>query len=311
MAKKININTLINMKNKEEKVAWLTAYDLSFARAVEQAGIDMILVGDSGAMTMLGYSTTNPVTMDEMVMMASAVRRGAPDTFVIGDMPQGSYEISKSLAIKNALRFIKECGCDAIKLEGGQRVSDKVKAIVDGGILVFGHLGLTPQSAASFGGYRVQCKDLISFETTLKDAIGLQNAGICALLLEAMPTEPARQITKSLKIPVYGIGAGSGVDGQLLILHDMVGQYHAFRPWFAKGYIPDVIDDFVAHLKNLPDIRMAGREMRSDGTAKLIELAVALYIKEVKSGQFPEEEFCYPITEKELNELKKSPLWKE
>ncbi len=157
---KININRLQKMKRDQDPVAWITSYDLPFAYVAEQAGVDMILVGDSGGMVQLGYKTTNPVTMDEMITMAKTARRGAPDTFLIGDMPQGSYEVGEKEAIINSLRFIKEADCDAVKLEGGIRMAPKVKAISDAGILCMGHLGLTPQSSASFGGYRVQGKTL-------------------------------------------------------------------------------------------------------------------------------------------------------
>ena len=170
---KKGIKDFNKMKRKGEAVAWVTAYDYPFSYCAEQAGIDMILIGDSGGMVQLGYETTNPVSMNEMLTMAKSVRKGAPNTFIIGDMPQGSYEISTTLAVENALRFIKEAGCDAIKCEGGIRVADKVKAIVDAGILVCGHLGLTPQSTSSFGGYKVQGKSRSSFESILKDALAL------------------------------------------------------------------------------------------------------------------------------------------
>ena len=209
MAKKLNLKSLQKMKREGTPISWITSYDLPFASAAENAGIDMILVGDSGGMVQLGYETTNPVTMDEMIVLAKSARRGAPNTFIVGDMPQGSYEISKEKAVENAMRFVKEAGCDAIKLEGGRRVIDKVKAIVDAGILVVGHLGLTPQSTSSFGGYNVQGKTLKSFDETMEDALALQDAGVMALLLEAMPFEPAGQIAKQLDIPVLGIGAGN------------------------------------------------------------------------------------------------------
>ena len=164
---KVNVKTLKKMKNEGIPVTWITAYDLPFASAAENAGIDMILVGDSGGMVQLGYETTNPVTMDEMITLSKSARRGAPNTFIIGDMPQGSYEVCKEKAVENAMRFIKESRCDAVKCEGGRRVADKIKAIVDAGILVFGHLGLTPQSTSSFGGYNVQGKTIESFEETV------------------------------------------------------------------------------------------------------------------------------------------------
>ena len=166
---KVNIKKLQKMKRDQTPVAWITSYDLPFAYVAEQAGVEMILVGDSGGMVQLGYKTTNPVTMDEMITMAKTARRGAPDTFLIGDMPQGSYEVGEKEAIINSLRFLKEADCDAVKLEGGKRMATKVKAISDAGILVMGHLGLTPQSSASFGGYRVQGKTIKTFETILQE----------------------------------------------------------------------------------------------------------------------------------------------
>lgn len=298
------------MKATGEPITWITAYDLPFASAAENAGIDMILVGDSGGMVQLGYETTNPVTMDEMIVLAKSARRGAPNTFIVGDMPQGSYEISKEKAVENAMRFVKEAGCDAIKLEGGRRVIDKVKAIVDAGILVVGHLGLTPQSTSSFGGYNVQGKSLKSFEETMDDALALQEAGVMALLLEAMPSAPAAQIAKQLDIPVLGIGAGNEVDGQLIIMHDMMGFYQSFRPWFAKCYVPQVIHEFAAGLKDVEDMKQYGREHRKDGLFAIAEMAIAKYVEEVKARQFPSEEYIYPIKEEQLAEIKQSKYWK-
>ena len=310
MKKKLNLKSLQKMKQTGEPITWITAYDLPFASAAENAGIDMILVGDSGGMVQLGYETTNPVTMDEMIVLAKSARRGAPNTFIVGDMPQGSYEISKEKAVENAMRFVKEAGCDAIKLEGGRRVIDKVKAIVDAGILVVGHLGLTPQSTSSFGGYNVQGKSLKSFEETMDDALALQEAGVMALLLEAMPSAPAAQIAKQLDIPVLGIGAGNEVDGQLIIMHDMMGFYQSFRPWFAKCYVPQVIHEFAEGLKDVEDMKQYGREHRKDGLFAIAEMAIAKYVEEVKSRQFPSEEYIYPIKEEQLAEIKQSKYWK-
>ena len=310
MKKKLNLKSLQKMKQTGEPISWITSYDLPFASAAENAGVDMILVGDSGGMVQLGYETTNPVTMDEMSVLAKSARRGAPNTFIVGDMPQGSYEISKEKAVENAMRFVKEAGCDAIKLEGGRRVIDKVKAIVDAGILVVGHLGLTPQSTSSFGGYNVQGKTLKSFDETMEDALALQEAGVMALLLEAMPSAPAAQIAKQLHIPVLGIGAGNEVDGQLIIMHDMMGFYQSFRPWFAKCYVPDVIHDFAAGLKEVDDMKQYGREHRKDGLFAIAEMAIAKYVEEVKSRKFPSEEYIYPIKDEQLAEIKQSKYWK-
>lgn len=310
--KKITVLELNKMKKEKELVAWITAYDLPFAYTAEQAGIDMILVGDSGGMVQLGYKTTNPVTMDEMILLSQSARRGAPNTFIIGDMPQGSYEPSSEDAVRNALRFIKESHCDCIKLEGGSRVVDRIKAIVDAGILVMGHLGLTPQSTSSFGGYKVQGKTIDSFDSIMEDAISLQESGAFAILLEAMPTEPAGQIAKNLKIPIYGIGAGSAVDGQLVIMHDLMGFYQSFRPWFAKCYIPEVVNEFADQLKNVQNIRETGRALRRDGLLLLAEMAVSKYVRDVKiTKSFPGTEYSYAITEEELSNLRTSKYWRE
>ncbi|MCK9428801.1 MAG: 3-methyl-2-oxobutanoate hydroxymethyltransferase [Candidatus Omnitrophica bacterium] len=307
---KLNIFKMNAMKKEGIPVAWVTAYDYPMAYCAEKAGVDMILVGDSGGMVQYGYSNTNPIVMDEMIMMAKAVRRGAPNTFIIGDMPQGSYEISDEDAVRNALRFIKEAGCDAIKLEGGCRVSSRIEAIVNSGILVMGHLGLTPQSTQSFGGYKVQCKDLESFVETIDDASCLEKAGVFSILLEAIPTEPGWAITKKCKVPVYGVGAGSKVDGQLLIMHDLLGLYPTFRPYFSKCYIPDASKLYFQHINNhATNIIIYGRETKNDGLLFLITHAIEQYVKEVREGIFPTEEFCYPIKKEELDLLKESDLW--
>ena len=309
--KKISLLKLNNMKRNKEPVAWVTAYDLPFAYVAEQAGTDMILVGDSGGMVQLGYETTNPVTMDEMIILASSAHRGAPNTFLIGDMPQGSYESSERDAVINSLRFIKEADCDAVKCEGGKRVAKKITAMVDAGILVMGHLGLTPQSTPSFGGYRVQGKTKKSFDETFQDALALQKAGVFAILLEAIPSEPAGQIAKHLDIPVYGIGAGSKVDGQLVIIHDLMGFYQPFRPWFAKCYIPDVAQEFSDYIASLGDLKKVGREDRKDGLLVLAEMAVKKYIEDVKNKVFPGKGYSYAIEDEELKALKSSKMWKK
>ena len=308
---KRTLTDLVKMKEQGTPAAWVTAYDVPFAHAAERAGVDMILVGDSGGMVQLGYQTTNPVTMDEMIVLAKAARRGAPNTFIIGDMPQGSYEPGPRDAILNAMRFVKEAGSDAIKCEGGQRQVRQVKAMVDAGILVMGHLGLTPQSTASFGGYRVQGKSRESFEKTLDDALALQEAGVFAILLEAMPEEPAAQIARQLRIPIYGIGAGGKLDGQLLIMHDLVGFYQPFRPWFAKCYIPQVAQRFHEHLATAPDVKHLGRTERHDGLLVLVEMAVAEYVAEVHDGRFPGSDYTYPIKDSEMAALRASPRWVE
>jgi 3-methyl-2-oxobutanoate hydroxymethyltransferase len=298
------------MKSKSEPITWITAYSYPTAYAAEQAGIDMILVGDSGGMVELGYQTTNPVTMDEMIQLAKASRKGAPNTFIVGDMPQGSYEISNEEAIKNAMRFVKEAGCDAIKLEGGIRMADRIKAISDSGILVVAHLGLTPQSTLSFGGYRVQGKTISSFNQTMEDALVVQDAGACMLLLEAMPHESALQIAMKLEIPVMGIGAGL-LDGQLIIMHDLLGFYPTFRPWFAKCYIPQVINKYLQLISAQEDIKKFGIDTRNDGFNFLSFLAIREYIEETKEKKFPSKEYMYPIKDSELEEVKQSKYWNE
>jgi 3-methyl-2-oxobutanoate hydroxymethyltransferase len=303
--------TLFNfraMKKSGEQITWITAYSYPMANAAERAGIDMILVGDSGGMVELGYSTTNPVTMDEMIQFSSAVRRGAPNTFIVGDMPQGSYEISDEEAVRNAMRFVKESGCDAIKLEGGERVADRISAITNAGILVIGHLGLTPQSTASFGGYRVQGKTKESLEETILDASSIQDAGVVMLLLEAMPSEAAHQVSLHLKVPVLGIGAGNKMDGQLIIMHDLLGFYSSFRPWFAKCYVPEIIKDFAESI-NVPNIKKYGIDTRDDGLNKIVYLAIKKYVDEVRNRMFPSGEYIYPIKPEELESIKKSTYW--
>ena len=306
---KKNINDFINMKKKGEPVTWITAYSYPFASAAESAGIEMILVGDSGGMVELGYQTTNPVTMDEMLTFAKAVRRGAPNTFIVGDMPQGSYEASTTDAVNNAIAFCKAANCDAIKLEGGKRVADKIKAISDAGVLVIGHLGLTPQSTVTFGGYRVQGKTLDSFESMYEDALAIQEAGCSMLLLEAIPSEVGKQIAKKLHIPVLGIGAGDGVDGQLVIMHDLVGFYQNFRPWFAKCYVPEVYEQYVENITAQEDVKKYGIETRDDGLMFIVKKAIELYCKEVKNKVYPSKDYIYPIKKDDLEKLKSSKYW--
>ena len=270
--KKATLFTFRKKRENGEKIVFITAYDYPFAKLAEKAGADMILVGDSGGMTVLGYETTLPVTMDEMMVLAKAARRGAPHTFMIGDMPLGSYQTDNRDAVINALRFIKEAGCDAIKLEGGSRVAERVRALTDAGILVMGHLGLTPQNTSQFGGYRVQGKTKASLEEIIRDAQILESAGVFAILLEAMPEDAAAAVRSAVTIPIYGIGAGKKLDGQLLIMHDVVGLFDAFTPKFAKRYLE---------------------------AGKLIQTAITTYATEVRAGTFPSTEYVYPITEEE------------
>jgi 3-methyl-2-oxobutanoate hydroxymethyltransferase len=306
---KKNILSFQKMKKEGEPITWITAYTYPIAKSAESAGVDMILVGDSGGMVELGYKSTNPVTMDEMIILSKAARKGAPNTFLVGDMPQGSYEISDEIAVENALRFIKESECDAVKLEGGERMVSRIRAITEAGILVVGHLGLTPQSSTSFGGYKVQCKTKKSFESTVKDAIAIENAGACMLLLEAIPEQPANQISMKIKIPSLGIGAGGKIDGQLIIMHDLLGFYLDFRPWFAKCYIPQVIEKYIKEIKEVDDIKKFGIDTKMDGLNNIVILAIKEYVDEVKTGKFPDENYSYQIQEGELDALKKSKFW--
>ena len=206
------------------------------------------------------------------------------------------------------MRFVKEAGCDAIKLEGGLRVASRIKAISQSGIVVVGHLGLTPQSVASFGGYRVQGKTIESFDETIEDSLAVQEAGAELLLLEAMPREAAEQVAKRLNIPVFGIGTGENVDGQLVIMHDLLGFHPTFRPWFAKCCVPEVIDDYKALLQGV-ELKKFGIDTRLDGLNLLVKLAVAKYISEVKTRSFPNNEYNYPIKPEELENIKQSKYW--
>jgi 3-methyl-2-oxobutanoate hydroxymethyltransferase len=265
---KISIHDLYLKKQAGEKVAWLTCYDFPTAQFQEAAGIEMILVGDSMGMCVYGYQGTVPVTMDQCIVHSEAVRRGAPTAFVIGDMPFMSYQESDQLAVRNAGRFLKEANVDAIKLEGGIRTVSRIKAIVDAGIVVCGHIGLTPQSSGQLGGHKAQGRTAASAELVIKDALAIQDAGAQLLLLEAVPPELSSFITKRLSIPVYGIGAGPDTDGQLLIVSDLVGQFQAFTPKFVKKYC-DV--------------------------AQVCIEAFTAYAKEVKAKVFPEDQHCYHI----------------
>jgi 3-methyl-2-oxobutanoate hydroxymethyltransferase len=264
------------MKRKGEKITFLTAYDFPMASFCEKAGMDMILVGDSAAMVVYGLSGTVPMTMDQMVRHSQAVRRGAPATFVIGDMPFLSYQVSRESAIENAGRFFKEADVDAIKLEGGRRVIKQIEGIVEGGMPVMGHIGLTPQSSGQLGGFRAQGRTADAARELIEDALAIEKAGAFALLLEAVPPEVGRIITDMLKIPVLSIGAGIYTDGQLLIIGDMLGYFEAFTPKFVKKYA------------NL---------------AEVIEKAFREFGEDVRAGKFPEEKHCYRMLDGEYEKL--------
>ncbi len=266
MDKKKTIQDFIMMKGNGERISMLTAYDASLASMIDAAGIEMVLVGDSLGNVLLGYESTVPVTMEEMLHHCKAVRRGIKHAFLVGDMPFMSYQVSKGEAISNAGRFLKEAGCDAVKLEGGTEVCDTVRAIVRAGIPVMGHIGLTPQTASQLGGYKVQGKDEESARKLLQSARDLGSAGAFSIVLECIPTQLSDEITKAVSIPTIGIGAGKFCDGQVLVTHDMVGMYDKFIPSFVKQY---------AHL------------------APQIKEAVSAYNEEVKNGSFPDEEHSF------------------
>jgi 3-methyl-2-oxobutanoate hydroxymethyltransferase len=264
------------MKKKGEKITYLTAYDFPMASFCEKAGIDMILVGDSAAMVVHGLPGTVPMTMDQMIQHSQTVRRGAPNTFIIGDMPFLSYQVSREDAIANAGRFFKEASVDAIKLEGGRRVIKQIEGIVEGGMSVMGHIGLTPQSSGQLGGFKAQGRTADTAMEVIKDALAIEKAGAFALLVEAIPPEVGKIISEMLSIPVLGIGAGMYTDGQVLIIGDMLGYFEAFTPKFVKKYA------------NL---------------AEVITKAFGEYIEDVRTSKFPEEKHCYRMIEGEIDKL--------
>ena len=276
MAKKKMIHEFYEMKRSGEKITFLTAYDYPTAHFAESAGLDMLLVGDSLGMCVYGYSGTIPVVMDQMIYHADAVRRGAPNTFVVGDMPFMSYQSSNEKAVENAGRFLKEAGCDAIKLEGGVRIVSQIRAIVDAGIVVMGHIGLTPQSSGQLGGHKAQGRTAETAELVLKDALAVKDAGAQMLLVEAVPPEVCGFITRELDIPVLSIGAGPDADGQLLIVSDMIGQFQAFTPKFVKKYC-NVADEITRAMKT--------------------------YCKEIREGKFPSSEHCYGMIQGEADKF--------
>jgi 3-methyl-2-oxobutanoate hydroxymethyltransferase len=268
LAKKKGRLEFLEMKKNGEKVAWITAYDFPTAMFAEAAGMDMILVGDSLGMVVLGYQGTIPVTMDDCISHCKAVRRGAPGTFIMGDMPFGSYQVSDAQAVESAVRFFKEADVDAVKLEGGVRVESRIKAIADSGVLVCGHIGLTPQSSGPMGGFKAQGVTPDSARYVLEDALAVERAGAYALLLEGIPPELTEFIHRRLSIPVYSIGAGLPCDGQLIICGDMLGQFQAFTPKFVKKYA---------------------------NVAEVVTNAFKAYVDDVRNGRFPGEEHVYHI----------------
>jgi 3-methyl-2-oxobutanoate hydroxymethyltransferase len=277
MKKRKNIQNFFAMKKDSRKITVLTAYDAAMAKMLNACDIDMLLVGDSLGNVVLGYDSTVPVTMDDMLHHASAVRRGAPESFVIGDMPFGSYQSGVRDAIINGTRFLKEAGCDSVKLEGGLGVCETVRALVNAGIPVMGHIGLTPQTASQLGGYKVQGKDAESAKRLLEEAKGLAEAGAFALVLECVPSDLAEIITESIPIPTIGIGAGAACDGQVLVINDLLGMFDKFIPSFVKTYA------------NL---------------APVIKESVSRYAGEVREGSYPGKEHGFSA-QVDLRELLK------
>ena len=276
---KITLTTLQEMRKRGEPVSWLTAYDYPTALLMDRAGVEMILVGDSAGMTVLGLETTLPVTMDQMITFTAAVCRAVEYAFVVGDMPFMSYQVSTEEAIRNAGRFMAECGTDAVKLEGGVRVAPVVEAITNAGIPVLGHIGLTPQSHTQQGGFRAQGRTAEAGLRLIEEAKALEEAGACAILVECVPAEVARMIRERASVPIYSIGSGPHCDGQLMIVHDMIGLFERFVPKFVKRYA------------NVSPI--------------LLE-AFASYHREVKAGDFPQDEHLYSMVEGELERLEQA-----
>ena len=274
---RVTIAELKEMKQRGEKITMLTAYDYSIAKIIDEAGVPLILVGDSLGMVVLGYESTIPVTMEEMLHHTKAVVRGTKQAMIIGDMPFMTYHLSISDALHNAARFIQEGGAQAVKLEGGERVAEAVRRIVDCGIPVMGHIGLTPQSLYQLSGFKVQGKTPEAATRLLKDALALEEAGAFSIVLESVPSPLAKLITQKVSVPTIGIGAGPDCDGQVQVVSDLLGLYTEFVPKHAKRY---------AQL------------------AEVIKIAIGNYIAEVKAGSFPTEKHSYTMDESILEGLK-------
>src|SRR6266496_4904012 len=264
--KKITTNTLLRMKEAGEKISMLTAYDFSFAKIIDNAGVDVILVGDSASNVMAGHETTLPITLDQMIYHASSVIRGISRCLVVVDLPFGSYQSNSSIALASAIRIMKETGAHAVKLEGGEEVLDSIKSIVSAGVPVMGHLGLTPQSIYKFGTYNVRAKEENEANKLRKDAMLLQEVGCFAIVLEKIPAALAKEVSESVKIPTIGIGAGGNCDGQVLVMHDMLGINTEFKPRFLRQYL----------------------NIHEQATK-----AVQQYIKDVKASDFPSDQEQY------------------
>lgn len=257
---------LRQMKAEGEKIAMLTSYDYTLARLLDEAGVDILLVGDSASNVVCGNSYTLPITLEEMIFLTKGVVRAAQHALVVCDMPFGSYQVSEEEAVRNAIRILKESGCDAVKLEGGEEILPSIKHMIQAGVPVMGHLGLTPQSVNQFGGYGLRAKEEAEAEKLLHDAKLLDEAGCFCIVLEKIPAALAQKVTKAVHCPVIGIGAGNGCDGQVLVLHDMLGLNEGFKPKFLRHF---------AHL------------------AEEVKGAVGEYIKDVKDGSFPSAEESY------------------
>src|SRR5689334_13135182 len=275
--KPVTLTKLGEMRALGEPIVMVTAYDHPSAVIVEEAGVDVVLVGDSAANNVLGYPDTVPVTIEELLMLAAAVRRGLRTPLLVGDLPFGSYEASDALAIQTAQRFVKEAGCDAVKLEGGGASAERARAIVRAGVPVMGHVGLTPQTATMLGGYRAQGRTAQRARQVLEDALALQEAGCFAIVFEAIPSDVTDTIMGYMEIPVIGIGAGASTDGQVLVLHDLLGIHDGFKPKFVKRY---------AEVK---------AEMRR---------GVEAYVEEVRTRAFPTAGHTYGIAPEELDRLR-------
>lgn len=264
------------MKKSGEKIVMLTAYDYPSARLAQEAGIDVILVGDSLGMVVLGYDSTVPVTMADMVHHTRAARRGARDTFMLTDMPFLTYQISPAQALENAARLVQEGGCEGVKVEGGEEIAPQVRALVRAGIPVCGHIGLTPQSATALGGYKVQGRTAEAAQKLLHDALALEEAGAFMIVLECIPSQVAELISKKLSIPTIGIGGGAACDGQVLVFHDTLGLFERFVPKFVKQF------------------ETLGAKAKE---------ALALYAGEVRSGAFPDEAHSFSMSEEQLRRI--------
>lgn len=272
--RKVTVKDILKMKGTE-KISVLTAYDYSMSRICDRAGVDVLLVGDSAGMVMLGYSSTVPVSMNEIMTFCNAVARGTKRAMIVGDMPFGSYQPNSSMAIKNAVKLIK-AGCDAVKLEGGTEMMATIKAIVDAGIPVMGHIGLKPQTSSLWEGYKIQGKTKEAAIKLIQDAKSLDKAGVFSIVLEMVAAEVADAITRSVSVPTIGIGSGINCDGQVLVLHDMLGIYEDIKPKFVKRY---------AELNNL------------------ILDAVSNYTRDTKIGKFPEETNTFHMSQDEILNL--------